>query len=104
MSTYQSERALDALGDATRRRILELVRDRGPTPVGAIAASLPVSRPAVSQHLRVLEGARLVASVKDGTRHLYAVEPDGLAEIRLWLDGFWDDALARFKRVAEGSE
>jgi len=94
----------DALGDPTRRRVLELVRDHGPTPVGAIAASLPVSRPAVSQHLRVLEAAGLVASVKDGTRHLYTVEPDGLAELRLWLDGFWDDALARFKRVAEGSE
>ena len=94
----------DALGDPTRRRVLELVRDHGPTPVGVIAASLPVSRPAVSQHLRVLEAAGLVASVKDGTRHLYTVEPDGLAELRLWLDGFWDDALARFKRVAEGSE
>ena len=94
----------DALGDPTRRRVLELVRDHGPTPVGAIAASLPVSRPAVSQHLRVLEAAGLVASVKDGTRHLYTVEPDGLAELRLWLDGFWDDALARFKRVAEASE
>lgn len=107
MPTYylptSHEAALDALGDPTRRRVLELVRDHGPAPVGAIAASLPVSRPAVSQHLRVLEGAGLVTCVKAGTRHLYAVEPDGLAELRLWLDGFWDLALARFKRAAEGS-
>ncbi|MGZ8793073.1 MAG: ArsR/SmtB family transcription factor [Gaiellaceae bacterium] len=98
------ETVLDALGDPTRRRVLELVRDNGPAPVGGIAAMLPVSRPAVSQHLRVLEAAGLVACTKDGTRHLYAVEPEGLAELRLWLDGFWDDALARFKRAAEGSE
>jgi DNA-binding transcriptional ArsR family regulator len=95
---------LDALGDATRRSVLRLVRDTGPTPVGAIAEALPVSRPAVSQHLRVLEGAGLVTSRKEGTRHLYVVQPDGLAVLRLWVDGFWDDALARFKRVAEGSE
>jgi DNA-binding transcriptional ArsR family regulator len=95
---------LNALGDPTRRRVLELVRDHGPAPVGVLAASLPVSRPAVSQHLRVLQGAGLVTCVKDGTRHLYAVEPEGLTALRLWLDGFWDDALARFKRVAEGRE
>ena len=94
---------LDALGDATRRRVLELVRESGPAPVGVIAESLPVSRPAVSQHLRVLEGAGLVTCTKDGTRHLYAVQPDGLAVLRLWLEGFWDDALHRFKRAAEGS-
>jgi DNA-binding transcriptional ArsR family regulator len=95
---------LEALADPTRRRVLELVRDTGPAPVGMIAAALPVSRPAVSQHLRVLEGAGLVVCTKDGTRHLYAVEPDGLDELRRWLDGFWDDTLARFKRAAEGSE
>ncbi len=65
---------------------------------------MPVSRPAVSQHLRILEDAGLVSSKKDGTRRLYAVEPNGLLELRLWLDGFWDDALARFTRAAEGSE
>ncbi len=97
-------KTLDALGDPTRRRVLELVRENGPVPVGEIAAILPVSRPAVSQHLKVLEGAGLVSSTKDGTRHLYAVEPDGLLELRHWVDGFWDDALARFKRAAEGSE
>ena len=93
----------DALGDATRRRVLELVRDSGPAPVGAIAEAMPVSRPAVSQHLRVLEGAGLVTCTKQGTRHLYAVRPDGLAALRLWLDGFWDEALLHFKRAAEGS-
>ena len=102
MSTYAV--VLEALVDPTRRRVLELVRDTGPAPVGVIAAALPVSRPAVSQHLRVLEGAGLVVCTKDGTRHLYAVEPDGLDELRRWLDGFWDDALARFKRAAEGGE
>jgi DNA-binding transcriptional ArsR family regulator len=95
---------LDALGDATRRRVLELVRESGPAPVGAIAEAMPVSRPAVSQHLKVLEGAGLVTCTKRGTRHLYAVQPDGLAVLRLWLDGFWDDALIRFKAAAEGSE
>ncbi len=103
MAAYAYE-LLDALGDPTRRRVLELVRDRGPTPVGALAASLPVSRPAVSQHLRVLERAGLVSRTKKGTRHLYTVEPDALLELRRWVDAFWDDALARFKRVAEGSE
>ena len=95
---------LDALGDPTRRRVLELVRESGPSPVGAIAEGMPVSRPAVSQHLKVLEGAGLVTCTKRGTRHLYAVQPDGLAVLRLWLDGFWDDALIRFKAAAEGSE
>jgi len=95
---------LDALGDATRRRVLELVRESGPTPVGSIAEAMPVSRPAVSQHLKVLEGAGLVTCTKRGTRHLYAVQPDGLAVLRLWLDGFWDDALIRFKAAAEGSD
>jgi len=73
-------------------------------PVGAIAEALPVSRPAVSQHLRVLEGAGLVTSRKAGTRHLYVVRPDALPALRLWVDGLWDDALARFRAVAEGSE
>lgn len=83
--------------------MLELVRDRGPAAVGAIASELPVSRPAVSQHLRVLQEAGLVTSTREGTRHLYAVDPDGLAAVRAWLDGFWDEALARYRRAAEGS-
>jgi DNA-binding transcriptional ArsR family regulator len=101
VATYGS--TIEALADPTRRAVLEQLR-RGPQAVGELAAHLPVSRPAVSQHLRVLEGAGLVTSTKSGTRHLYMVAPDGLAELRLWLDAFWDDALARFKRAAEGSE
>ena len=107
MSAYahrEPAAVLDALGDPTRRRVLELVRENGPAAVGAIAEAMPVSRPAVSQHLKVLEGAGLVTCTKRGTRHLYAVQPDGLAVLRLWLDRFWDDALIRFKAAAEGSE
>lgn len=94
--------ALAALADPTRRRVLELVRDRGPAAVGAIAKELPVSRPAVSQHLRVLQEAGLVTSMRQGTRHLYSVDPSGLSQLRAWLDGFWDDALTRYTRTAEG--
>ena len=91
---------MDALGDPTRRRIFELLR-REPRAVSALAAELPVSRPAVSQHLRVLERAGLVSHSREGTRHVYAVEATGLDEIRIWLDGFWDDALVRFAKAAE---
>jgi DNA-binding transcriptional ArsR family regulator len=90
----------DALGDPTRRHILEILR-RGPLPVGRIAARLPVSRPAVSQHLRVLERARLVRHRAEGTRHVYEIDEAGLEQLRAWLDGFWDDALARFQAAAE---
>jgi DNA-binding transcriptional ArsR family regulator len=69
--------------------------------VGDIAAGLPVSRPAVSQHLRVLADAGLVTSAPEGTRRLYAVDPDGLVGLRAWVEGFWTDALARFKTLAE---
>ena len=92
-----------ALADPTRRAIFERLAN-APSAVGELANELPVSRPAVSQHLKVLEGAGLVTCTKRGTRHLYAVQPDGLAVLRLWLDGFWDDALIRFKAAAEGSE
>ena len=91
---------MDALGDPTRRAVLEQLRT-GPLSVGEIAAGLPVSRPAVSQHLRVLKGAGLVTERKQGTRHLYRVDPDGLAQLRAWVEGFWDDALEAFKRAAE---
>jgi DNA-binding transcriptional ArsR family regulator len=87
------QRVLDALGDPTRRRILEQLRD-GPRPVGEIAAALPVSRPAVSRHLRVLEGAGLVRHSARGTRNLYAVAPQGLTELQRWMVALWDDALA----------
>ncbi|MGH2809171.1 MAG: ArsR/SmtB family transcription factor [Actinomycetota bacterium] len=98
MKTY--ERALDALGDPTRRSVLELLRE-GPQPVGALAARLPVSRPAVSQHLRVLKDAGLVADRRDGTRRLYAIDPDGLGVLRSYLEHFWSTTLAGFKAAAE---
>ncbi len=89
----------DALGDPTRRSIFERLR-RGPQSVGALAAGLPVSRPAVSQHLRVLEQAGLVSHRANGTRHVYRVEPTGLAELRDYFDSFWGDALERFAAEA----
>jgi DNA-binding transcriptional ArsR family regulator len=91
---------LDALGDPTRRQVFELLRG-GPRSVGELASQLPVSRPAVSQHLRVLENAGLVNHRREGTRNLYGLEGNGIAELRTWVDGFWDEALARFKAVAE---
>lgn len=91
---------LDALGDPTRRQIFELLRS-GPRSVGELAAGLPVSRPAVSQHLRVLEGAHLVTHRRDGTRHLYELDSAGVGLLRDWVDGFWNEALARFKAVAD---
>ena len=97
---------LDALGDPTRRQVFELLRS-GPRSVGDLAAALPVSRPAVSQHLRILESAGLVTHRREGTRHLYELEQTGVAELRAWVDGFWNEALARFKAAAEakgGSE
>jgi DNA-binding transcriptional ArsR family regulator len=87
--------AWDALGDPTRREILDRLR-RGPTSVGALAAALPVSRPAVSQHLKVLTTAGLVGHQQDGTRHVYHLDPTGLEPLRTWLDGFWQDALDSF--------
>lgn len=92
--------ALDALGDPTRRAIFEELR-AGPRAVGELARRVPVSRPAVSQHLRVLKGAGLVTERREGTRHLYRVEPDGLAELREWFEGFWEEALAGFRSAAE---
>ncbi|CAN5153928.1 metalloregulator ArsR/SmtB family transcription factor [soil metagenome] len=91
---------MDALGDPTRRQVFELLR-RGPRSVGELAAELPVSRPAVSQHLRVLEDAGLVTHRRQGTRHLYAIESEGVVVLRAWVDEFWDEALARFKAAAE---
>src|SRR5512133_1808966 len=92
--------ALQALGDPTRRSVLEELRD-GPRAVGEIAAGLPVSRPAVSQHLRVLKEAGLVTERQNGTRRLYRVDPEGLAGAREYLEGFWEEALASFKAAAE---
>jgi DNA-binding transcriptional ArsR family regulator len=92
--------AIEALGDPTRRSVFERLRG-GPRAVGEIAAGLPVSRPAVSQHLRVLADAGLVRAERAGTRRLYRIDPDGIAELRDYIDGFWADALAAFKAEAE---
>ena len=89
------ELVLDALGDATRRRIVERL-GAGPLPVGEIAAGLPVSRPAVSKHLRLLEDAGLVAHEPVGTRNVYRLDDAGLAELRAWTERHWDTALGRF--------
>src|SRR5213080_3926423 len=91
---------LDALGDGTRRQVFEKLRN-GPRAVGEIAAELPVSRPAVSQHLRVLKEAGLVVERRSGTRRIYRVDPDGLGELRDYFDDFWNEALAAFKAAAE---
>jgi DNA-binding transcriptional ArsR family regulator len=95
--SYQS--ALAALGDPTRRAVLERLRD-GERPVGEIAATLPVSRPAVSKHLAVLEAAGLVCHVRVGTRSLYSIDTRGLEELRAYLDGFWTDVLTSFAQAA----
>src|SRR5215468_12198165 len=92
--------ALSALADPTRRRVFERLKG-GPQPVGRIARGLPVSRPAVSQHLKVLKEAGLVADQAEGTRRVYSIDPHGLAGVRSWLDQFWDDALAAFCAEAE---
>jgi DNA-binding transcriptional ArsR family regulator len=93
--------AFTALGDPTRRAIFEQLRE-GPRSVGELAGTLPVSRPAVSQHLRVLREAGLVSDRKDGTRRLYRVAPQGVAELRDYVNEFWDEVLAEFKDRVEG--
>ena len=91
---------MDALGDPTRRAILERLRT-GARAVGQLADDLPVSRPAVSQHLRVLEDAGLVVARRQGTRRLYRLDPDGLDALRAALDSFWTDALAAYSAAAQ---
>jgi DNA-binding transcriptional ArsR family regulator len=91
---------MTALGDPTRQAILERLA-KGPLPVGELAADLPVTRPAVSQHLKVLKDAGLVTDRKDGTRRLYQVDPQALADLRAYFDAFWDQALAGFRDAAE---
>lgn len=95
--------ALEALADPTRRTIFERLR-RGPASVSRLAEGLPVTRPAVSQHLRVLKGAGLVRDQKAGTRRVYSVELQGLVELRRYLDRFWDDALEAFKSELESEK
>ncbi len=99
--TYQ--KALLALSDPTRRKVFEELR-RGPRSVGKIAARMPVSRPAVSQHLRVLKQAGLVRDRAEGTRRVYFVDPLGLGAVRTWLDQFWTEALTSFKTEIEKKE
>jgi DNA-binding transcriptional ArsR family regulator len=94
------ENALAALADPTRRRVFEALR-RGPRSVGSLAERLPVSRPAVSQHLKVLKEAGLVSDKSEGTRRVYQIDPRGLAQIRKWLDQFWDIALDAFAAEVE---
>jgi len=99
VQTYQAD-GLDALGDPTRRAIFERIADR-PRAVGELARELPVSRPAVSQHLKVLKDAGLVVDEPVGTRRVYRLDPNGLRDLRAYLDHFWDQALAGFRAAAE---
>ncbi len=89
-----------ALADPTRRAIFERVAQR-PAAVGVLAQGLPVSRPAVSQHLKVLKEAGLVTETTEGTRHIYRLDPRGIAAMRDWLDAQWSEALAAFKDFAD---
>ena len=98
---YQA--AFLALADPTRRQVFEELR-RGPRSVGKIAARMPVSRPAVSQHLGVLKKAGLVVDRAEGTRRVYCIDPNGLAAIRIWLDQFWNEALEAFQAELEKKE
>lgn len=97
------ENALEALADPTRRRVFERLRG-GPSAVGRLAMGLPVSRPAVSQHLKVLKEAGLVREEPDGARRIYRIDPQGLGPLRAWLDQFWENALDAFKAEAEKEE
>jgi DNA-binding transcriptional ArsR family regulator len=97
------EEAMNALGDPTRRAIFEHLAD-GPKPVGELAKTLPVSRPAVSQHLRVLKTAGLVSERPEGTRRVYRIDPGGLVALRAYFERFWDQALADFQAAAETAE
>jgi DNA-binding transcriptional ArsR family regulator len=102
MSNQSAEEVFDALGEPVRRRILELLRE-GPTPVGKLAERLPVGRPGVSKHLRVLANAGLITRRSVGTRNLYALAPGGLAVAQRWLVQTWDAVLAAYaQEVGEG--
>jgi DNA-binding transcriptional ArsR family regulator len=104
MSNQSSDSVFDALGEPVRRRILELLTD-GPTPVGELAQQLPVGRPAVSKHLRILSNAGLIEHRSVGTRNLYALAPEGLTVAQQWLVRTWDTALGAYaeevRRVRE---
>ena len=98
-----AERVLAALGDPTRRQIFERLKT-GPRAVGELARGLPVSRPAVSQHLQVLKTAGLVSDHAEGTRRVYQIDPAGLGAMRQWIDQFWDRALAAFQAEVDKDE
>jgi DNA-binding transcriptional ArsR family regulator len=100
MQPSTTDALFDALGDGTRRAILEQLRG-GPLPVVEITRRLPVGRPAVSQHLKVLKDAGLVLARQDGTRRRYQLDPAGLTAVRAWLDGLWDQALDAYKTAIE---
>ena len=94
------EATLEVLADPTRRALVERLRE-GPRSVGALAAGLPISRPAVSKHLRLMREAGVVRMTEDGTRNVYRLDLRAIEQVRTYLDGFWDDALARFRAEAE---
>src|SRR3982750_542709 len=98
-----SDRVFAALADPTRRLVLERIAET-PRSVGALASELPVSRPAVSQHLRVLKDAGLVVDEARGTSRIYRIDPQGLGAVRRWLDEQWERSLQNFKRIAEQEE
>lgn len=102
MDTYE-DGGLGRLGDPTRRAIFELLARR-PSSVGELARQLPVSRPAVSQHLRVLKDGGLVVSRAEGTRRVYQLNPDGVSALRAYLDRVWDEALTAFQKAADDPE
>ncbi len=95
-------KALSCLADPTRRQVFERLRS-GPRPVGDIARGMPVSRPAVSQHLKVLKDAGLVGDRAAGSQRIYYIDPQGLGALRAWLDQFWDQALLSFQQEVERS-
>jgi DNA-binding transcriptional ArsR family regulator len=98
-----TDRVMDALGHKTRRDILALLR-QAPLPVGGIAEQMPISRPAVSKHLRILQDAGLVEYTSVGTRNVFRLSTKGFNAARTYVESFWDQALAGFKSVAEGLE
>src|SRR5471030_1209626 len=100
--TYSSAaiKAFSALGDPTRRDIFQRLAS-GPSAVGDLARGLPITRPAVSQHLRVLKEAQLVTESSEGTRHIYRIDPRGIAAMREWLDAHWAKSLDAFKDFAD---
>jgi DNA-binding transcriptional ArsR family regulator len=102
MQTTLEAEAWTALGDPTRREIFRRLADR-PQPVGELAGELPVSRPAVSQHLKVLKGARLVTDERAGNRRIYRIDPAGIGTLRADLEEFWTKTMSTYKRVVEES-